>query len=274
MTEKWAYTAHGRTRLKDFWELFSPFAHTELRSKQQPFGQLLSPIRDSISAKKCLYPNAIGFDGARWIVGRTHLPVEVLDSAIYKPELYNVDTVGRPLHFFHGYMSETAELPRQIPRINKEHFARCHLTHIVPLWGKTEIGCTQTNFQAFEDMVNLSAHLPPDAILALEEAHGAGKPIGIQYDPGKKVWRQVTEFEKTLEGMSRATSISISVGEPSAGPSIWTKPAAAEPMQAASWVEQICGATTGKKLAIAGGAVALGAIGYWALNRGKESPDR
>jgi hypothetical protein len=204
MGNGWGYTAKGRLRKDDKWDWFCP-TETKSRLEDVLFHSTRHEIRDIVDKEGA---NVIGFDGKNWVLGFHAVPSAVLDQNKFPHDKYGCDTAGRPLDWFHGFASESADFPERIPIVGRAHFKEMHETRIMPLWEQSMASSdgawygkdykTMTSFETAIPTDSIASHLPQDAVDLLGQAHHQCKPIALHYNSETKRWSQIKRFEKDL----------------------------------------------------------------------------
>jgi hypothetical protein len=284
MTHNWAYTVFGALHKDDIWDWFGPADNGSQQLSRKAYTALRDSLWGADQSKLDSGCNIIGFDGKKWLVGRVALPSSALDAAKYPADKYACDRVGRPIHVLHGYISDTAEVPARIPKINTKQFGELHERNMIPLWNKSlaagEAGAfahesnyrTITDFQPASAEVGIFEHLPVEAVSELQAAHREKKPIALSYDTDSKKWSRITSFETQMEREAKSAAATarkhtgseirerVLAGKPASMP-IGPKSADASN---SGWLAKFKKMSLGGKLAVIGGTVAIGAVvGIW-----------
>jgi hypothetical protein len=267
MADKWAYAAFGRLKNHDVWDWFGPDPIP--RKPDNLVGSLYASARDGMGAlhgagPRVNHTHVIGFDGKNWLVGQVALPETFLDHKRYPPRIYNCDFVGREVHFLQGYQSASPVFPDEIPSVDLTRAAQLHERNIIPLWDRSvsneysDLPKTVTPFESVRKSVSLSDHLPPEAIERLREAHAAGKPIAVRYDPQSKGWWQLKQFDRNLQKETTESP------KPQPLPQAAPEAERAAEQSGKSFLEGFKKMHPAGKTAIVGGSVALATLlGYW-----------
>jgi hypothetical protein len=273
MGDNWAYTTKGRLKNHDCWDWFGP------SRKEASVNKLYDAAREhfwSGEKRDVLNKgfNVIGFDGKQWMVGHIALPSAVLDSQAYPPLEYAHDHVNRPVHFLHGFTSETSQFPEHLPLIDRQHFKELHEQHIIPIWkhsienSAADIERNLTSFKPDQEEAAIISHLPADAVDLLRKAHAQGRPIALQYESAGKNWTRLQGFENNIKRQARkesGESTTQAVGHArlsnTHGPSQDSAKRTEE--TTTNWIAQVW-EHPGGKLAVIGGTVCIGTLlGYW-----------
>lgn len=154
----------------------------------------------------------IAFDGKKLTISNTTLAKHFLDDKEYDIDFFSHEDNGhsqngRPAHFINGLVSNSKDLPKEIPVLTEDYVKKQYEEKVVPVWRK---GLGKEIFTKFESKPDDVTFSPTSEFLDkktcdnLQNAMHKGKPYGVLVNLYSKENYPIQGFEKLMGTASPA----------------------------------------------------------------------